>query len=106
MKYKYTATQESGEVVESELDAKTVPEVLAFLTSRGLKPVSVKKIDEGFLKIFKMSLGSGKITVADQIFLSKYLALMLRIGTNLLQAINILIEDFKKNLNRNDGMME
>src|SRR3989344_720840 len=96
MKYKYTATQERGEVVESELDAKTVPEVLAFLTSRGLKPVSVKKIDEGFLKIFKMSLGSGKITVADQIFLSKYLALMHRIGTNLLQAINILIEDFKK----------
>ena len=34
--------------------------------------------------------------MTDQVFISKYLALMLKIGTGLLQAINILIDDFDK----------
>src|SRR3990167_3674746 len=45
----------------------------------------------GRLRVF-----GGKITMTDKIFLSKYLSLMLKIGTGLLQAINILIEDFEK----------
>jgi type II secretory pathway component PulF len=36
------------------------------------------------------------ITTSDKVFLTKYLALMLRVGTDLLAAINILIEDFDK----------
>ncbi len=77
------------------MDAKDVAEVLSFVASRGLRPVSVKPVG-GVSKRKIFSLFGGKISLTDQIFLSKYLALMLKIGTSLLQAINILIEDFKK----------
>ena len=38
----------------------------------------------------------GGINTSDKVFLTKYLALMLRVGTDLLSAINILIVDFDK----------
>ncbi|MDP3725184.1 MAG: type II secretion system F family protein [Nanoarchaeota archaeon] len=95
MRYKYKATQSDGSITESEMDARDVSEVLRFIAGRGLRPISIKKIagrfGSGGLRFFK-----GKITLTDEIFLSKYLGLMLRIGTSLLQAITILLEDFKK----------
>ncbi|MGC9610635.1 MAG: type II secretion system F family protein [Minisyncoccia bacterium] len=94
MQFHYIASQPDGRVVDSQIESKDVSEVLQFLTSRGLKPISVKPIESGFGG--KGGLFGGKITIADQVFISKYLALMLKIGTGLLQAINILIEDFDK----------
>jgi type II secretory pathway component PulF len=95
MQFHYIASQNDGKLFEGDIDAKDVAEVLGFITSRGLRPVSVKPvIRTSGKKAF--GLFGGTITLTDQIFLSKYLALMLKIGTSLLQAINILIEDFKK----------
>ncbi len=93
MKFNYIASQADGKVVENQMDAKDVAEVLQFLSSRGLKPVSVKAVGKADVS---GGLMGGKITLTDQIFISKYLSLMLRLGTGLLQAINILIEDFDK----------
>lgn len=92
MKFHYLASQTDGRIVEGDLDARTVQEVLAYLSRNTLKPVSVKPIDERG----KSSLFGGNVTITDQIFLTKYLALMLRIGTGLLEAVNILIADFNK----------
>lgn len=95
MQFKYIASQSDGKLVEGDIDAKDVAEVLSFITSRGLRPVSVKPVARAS-KRKRLSLFGGTINLTDQIFLSKYLALMLKIGTSLLQAINILIEDFRK----------
>ncbi|MCL4400120.1 type II secretion system F family protein [Patescibacteria group bacterium] len=92
MKFNYIASQPDGKIVENQIDAKDVSEVLQFLSTRGLKPVSVKPVSRSDASGF----GSGKINLTDQIFISKYLSLMLRLGTGLLQAINILLEDFDK----------
>jgi len=81
-------------VVESQIESKDVPEVLQFLTSRGLKPISVKPVEKNLGE--KLRIFGGKITITDQVFISKYLALMLKIGTGLLQAVTILIDDFDK----------
>lgn len=94
MQFKYIASQPDGKIVEGEIDAEDVAGVLRFLTSRSLKPVSIKPLKQAGGR--KIILFGGGINLTDQIFLSKYLALMLRIGTSLLQAINILIEDFQK----------
>lgn len=94
MRYKYTATQSDGSLVESEMEAGDSAEVLQFIASRGLTPLGIRKV--GGWASSRLELFQGGITLADQIFLSKYLALMLRIGTNLLQAVNILLQDFKK----------
>jgi len=93
MQFRYIATQSTGELVESNIEAKDTTEVLRFLASKGLKPVSVKPAEQnvkvgGFL--------GAQINLTDQIFLSKYLALMLKLGTGLLQAVNILIDDMEK----------
>ncbi len=93
MKFNYIASQPDGKVFQGQLEAKDVSEVLKFLASRGMKPVSVKPVRESDVS---GGLTGGKITVTDQIFISKYLSLMLKLGTGLLQAINILIEDFDK----------
>lgn len=93
MQFHYIASQPDGRIVESQIESKDVSEVLQFLVSRGLKPVSVKPVEKSLGE--KIIFG-GKITLTDQIFVSKYLSLMLKIGTGLLQAINILIDDFDK----------
>lgn len=94
MQFKYIASQTDGKFIEGEIDAKDKTEVLTFLAARNLKPVTIKLLGEAYSRRFLFF--GGRITLTDQIFLSKYLALMLKIGTSLLQAINILIEDFKK----------
>lgn len=93
MQFKYLASQADGKIVEGEVEAGDVPAVLDFLAKQGLRPVNVQSVRRaGFLaKVFQ-----AKISLTDQIFLSKYMALMLRIGTGLLQAINVLITDFDK----------
>lgn len=96
MKYKYTATQPDGKMVEGDLEAKDTGEVLNFLSSQSLKPINVTEVKAGGFGSKNIQLFGGGISMGDQIFLSKYIALMLRIGTSLLQAINILIDDFKK----------
>lgn len=98
MLFHYIASQQDGKVLESDMEAQDVGEVLNFLASRNLKPVSVRPVSQIRLR---PHIFGGKITMTDKIFLSKYLALMLKIGTGLLQAINILIEDFEKPAIRN-----
>lgn len=93
MLFHYIASEQNGKILESDIDAENVGEVLRLLAAKNLKPVSVRPASKmrGRLRVF-----GGKITMTDKIFLSKYLALMLKIGTGLLQAINILIEDLDK----------
>ncbi len=94
MQFHYIASQPDGRVVESQIESKSTSEVLQFLTSRGLKPISVKPVERDLGD--KIGIFQGKITITDQVFISKYLALMLKIGTGLLQAVTILIDDFDK----------
>ncbi len=96
MRFKYIASQPDGKIIEGETDLKDKSEVLGFLASRGLRPVSVRSLERGARRNLGIGLGKDRITITDQIFLTKNLALMLKIGVGLLQAINILIEDFEK----------
>lgn len=93
MVYHYIATDKEGKLQEADFEAPSLEDVLRFLSGRELRPVSVKPlvVNRGvFGGLF------GKITLADKVFLTKYLSLMLRVGTDLLAAINILIADFDK----------
>ncbi len=79
-------------MVENNIEADSVPEVLKILAAENLKPLSVTEIKgKGGREIFK-----GSINLEDQVFLFRYLSLMLRMGSNLLQAINILVDEFDK----------
>ncbi len=99
MLFHYVAADEGGKMTEGEYEADTLTDVLRFLGSKQLRPVSVKPMDQ--VKIGFMNGMFGGINTADKVFLTKYLALMLRVGTDLLSAINILILDFDKPAMRN-----
>lgn len=94
MLYHYVATDKNGKVQEAEYDADNLQQILQYLNGRDLRPVAVKPIQEqnsGFMTWFERG-----ISLSDKVFLAKYLALMLRVGTDLLAAINILLADFEK----------
>ncbi len=99
MLYHYRAADVEGNVLEGDVDAQSLQEALQLLSQKNLRPLSLKPI-----KTEKGALGGlfgGHITVADKVLLTKYLALMLRVGTDLLSAVNILIVDADKPALRN-----
>ncbi len=99
MLYKYSAVDKAGKILDGEVDAADLNHALQYLSGRELKPISLKPVKEERSAIVRFF--SGRITVADKVFLTKYLALMLRVGTDLLSAINILLSDFDKPAVRN-----
>lgn len=94
MRFSYIASEPAGKIVEGEMEAQGVAEVLEFLSGKGLRPVNVK-IVRGF-KVVGGGFLSAIISENDKIFITRYLGLMLRVGTDLLQAIEVLITDFDK----------
>ena len=93
MLYHYLASDKNGKIIEADFDADNIAQILQHLAGKELRPLSIKSL--------KQSRGWGRglfggISVSDKVFLTRYLSLMLRVGTDLLSAINILIVDFDK----------
>ncbi len=86
-------------MTEGEYEADALGDVLRFLGGKQLRPISVKPIKPAKIGFWGGLFGS--INASDKVFLTKYLALMLRVGTDLLSAINILLLDFDKPAMRN-----
>jgi type IV pilus assembly protein PilC len=93
MLYHYLAVDATGKSIESDFEASDLSEVLRYLSGKELRPISVKPVRQ---KLGTQITIFGGINTSDKVFLTKYLALMLRVGTDLLSAINILIADFDK----------
>ncbi len=97
MLYHYVASDKLGKIVDGDVDADDLKQALRFLASKEIQPISLK-----LLKRSDAVIGfSGGISLVDKVFIAKYLALMLKVGTDLLSAINILIYDFDKPAVRN-----
>jgi len=95
MQYRYTASESSGRVVSGDIEAESPAAVLEWMVVHGLKPISIKIAGVGAAKLLSGRFKE-KITLEDQVFLTKYLALMLKVGTDLFTALDILIADFDK----------
>src|SRR3990167_2760918 len=98
MLYHYSAADKTGKIIKAEIDADNLNQVLHFLSQKEMKPLSVKPIKTAKSSFFGLF---GGITLTDKIFLTRYLSLMLKVGTDLLSAITILIADFEKPAMRN-----
>lgn len=100
MLYHYLAQDVSGHIKEGNVSQPNTQAVLDFLTSQNLKPISIQPLITQEKKgIF--SFGKKGLSITDKVFLTKYLSLMLRVGTDLFSAIDILIEDYDKGPVRN-----
>jgi type IV pilus assembly protein PilC len=94
MLFHYTAIDPTGNTVEDDYEGDTLNDVLHVLSGKSLQPISVKEVKRLNLGINQFF--GGGITTSDKVFLTKYLSLMLRVGADLLSAVNILIADFDK----------
>lgn len=96
MKFTYTATTKEGKTISGDMEANTTADVLVYLGSKGLKPVTVERAGEGAAAVSARKFFGQPITVSDQIFLTRYLGLMLKVGVDLFRVIDILTADFDK----------
>lgn len=94
MKFLYKAVRQDGRIVEDEVEALTQKDAIAIIASKGLKPIVLKEQKKRGVA-FDFFKGQ-RITLEDKVFITKYLSLMLKVGTDLYKAIDILIEDFDK----------
>jgi len=95
MRFHYIASRPNGKIIEGDFEGNGPAEVLEYLASQGLKPISIKVV-KGVEELGKKSFIFKKgITINDKVFLTKYLSLMLKVGTDLLKAIDILIADLE-----------
>ncbi len=94
MIFNYTASTKEGKIIKERGEFKDASAVLEYIKNQGWTPLNIREVRVLQAKL-KMGIGS-VITLTDKIFLCKYLSLMLRSGTNLFKAIDILINDFKK----------
>ena len=93
MRFHYIASQPTGRISEGDFEAAGPAEVLEYLANQGLRPISIKVV-RGVEEVGRgLFIFRKRITVADKVFLTKYLSLMLKVGTDLLKAIDILIVD-------------
>lgn len=93
MLFHFVAQDKQGRIKEGNISQPNLKAALEFLASQNLKPITLKPL--AFEKVKKSFLFKGEtISLSDKVFLTKYLALMLKVGTDLFSAIDILIEDF------------
>ncbi len=95
MLFHYTAFDQRNIYIEGDVDMPTLEDVLKFLNNQRLKPIKVVPVN---LKANskKFFLFRRKISLTEQIFLFKYLGLMLKVGTDILKAVDVLMQDYSE----------
>ncbi|MBP8994727.1 MAG: type II secretion system F family protein [Bacteroidales bacterium] len=94
MLYRYRASNKEGKIIEGEGDFENENKVLEFLKNHELNPINLELVVTKAK--LKSSLFGSSINIDDQILLTRSLSLMLKVGTDIFKAIDILIADFEK----------
>jgi len=93
--YVYKALTRAGKQVSGQLDAPSPIAVRVELTSKNMYPISIELYkDSSTLKKFFGNLFQAKVAFKDLIFFTKQLGVMLRSGVPLLQALELLTDQF------------
>lgn len=97
--YAYEALSRDGKRSKGVIDASTLQAARQQLTAQGLYLVRLEQTreDAGTVNFFKRLI-AGKVKVKQKILFTKQLAILLRSGVPLLQAVDLLIEQFQGRL--------
>lgn len=96
--YFYQALSKAGKKVTGYVDAPTIQSVREQLTYQGLYPTTISLSTEQTRLPWYKRLFVGKVSVKDKILFSKQLAILLKSGVPLLQALEILVDYFEGQL--------
>ncbi|MDP3787780.1 MAG: type II secretion system F family protein [Candidatus Chromulinivorax sp.] len=93
--YVYKALTRTGKQVSGQLDAPSPVAVRVDLASKNMYPISIELYkDASTFKRFFGNLFQAKVAFKDLIFFTKQLGVMLRSGVPLLQALELLSDQF------------
>lgn len=92
--YFYQAYAKNGKKVTGYIDASTTIQVKEQLARQGMYPISIAVAQEEQRIPFWQRLFAQSVTVKDKIIFTKQMAVLLKSGVPLLQAIELLSEQF------------
>lgn len=93
--YTYKAYNKDNKIIDGEYEASSNQEVVEYLAKISLTPVSIHAVSAG-KKILSIELFDS-ITSIDIVFLIRNLATTIKAGLSIVESIDILIKDTKKN---------
>ncbi len=93
--YAYEAFSKEGKKVSGVIDAPSAEALREQLTKQGSFPIKIELSGGAAAGGFLQRLFAKKVTVKDKILLTKQLAILLKSGVPILQAIETLIEQFE-----------
>lgn len=93
--YAYQALSKDGKKIEGIIEASSAAIVKEQLMRQGIYPTKIELAKEEARYSFFRRLFMGKVSLKDKILFSKQLAILLRSGIPLLQALELLIEQFE-----------
>lgn len=97
--YYYQAISKEGKRVTGQVDASTTAGAREQLTKMGLYPIKIDSaVSQTSSEPFYRRLFRRGITLKDKIFFTKQLAVLLRSGIPLVQALELLVEQTEGNL--------
>ncbi len=96
--YSYRAFTKGGKEVQGTLDASSLAAVRDQLVKQDLLPAQIVLEDQKAKRSWWKNLFAPKVTLRDKIFFTKQLAVLLRAGIPLFDALDLLIEQTDKGL--------
>ncbi len=96
--YSYEAFTKEGKKVKGTIDASSIAAVREQLGRQALYPISINLSTEESRMGFFQRLTQRGVSLKDKILFTKQLAVLLKAGVPLLQALELLIEQFKGRL--------
>ncbi|HXW86519.1 MAG TPA: type II secretion system F family protein, partial [Candidatus Bathyarchaeia archaeon] len=91
--YRYEAFAKDGKKIKGTLDAPSLATVREQLTRQGLFVVTITAVLQGEENIWARLFGRG-VSVKEKILFTKQLSILLKSGIPMLQAFELLIEQF------------
>src|SRR5438128_1101157 len=96
--FSYQAFSKDGKKITGTVDAPSLQAAKEQLSKQGIYPISVSPSSLEAAVPFYKRIFQKKITPKDKILFTKQLAVLLKSGVPLLQALELLIEQFEGNL--------
>lgn len=96
--YSYQALAKGGKKVSGVIDAASIESVKQQLVKKGLYPTEILQAQQGTQQNFFQRFFSRPVSSKEKILLTKQLAILLESGVPLLQAFELLIDQFQGNM--------
>ena len=93
--YSYQALAKDGKRSRGVIDAPSIDSVKQQLARKGLYPIAISPAKEGAQQNFLTRIFSRSVKTKEKILLTKQLAILLQAGVPLLQAFELLIDQFQ-----------